>query len=320
MPLSAPAFMLRDIPIRGDLILAPMDGYSDIPFRTLCRRFGSSMSYTGFVNAIPLIQGDEQSWRDLDFLPEERPVVFQIFDQSEENLLEAALRIQELQPDAIDINMGCSSRRVSSRGAGAGLLREPEKIGRIIRRLSDALDVPVTAKIRIGWDQTSLNYLEVAHAVEDNGGALIAVHARTRNQGYLGDADWDTIAEIKSAVTIPVIGNGDVQTLDDIERLKTSTGCDGVMIGRGAIGNPWIFQRVPSGAPPLEDRIQLMQGHLDHMISYHGEKLGIIRFRKHLKRYLEPLSISKANLRPMLTCADKQQFSCLLDALKHMYG
>lgn len=320
MPLSAPAFMLRDIPIRGDLILAPMDGYSDIPFRTLCRRFGSSMSYTGFVNAIPLIQGDEQSWRDLDFLPEERPVVFQIFDQSEDNLLEAALRIQELQPDAIDINMGCSSRRVSSRGAGAGLLREPEKIGRIIRRLSDALDVPVTAKIRIGWDQTSLNYLEVAHSVEDNGGALIAVHARTRNQGYLGNADWDTIAEIKSAVTIPVIGNGDVQTLDDIERLKTSTGCDGVMIGRGAIGNPWIFQRVPSGAPPLEDRIQLMQGHLDHMISYHGEKLGIIRFRKHLKQYLEPLSISKANLRPMLTCADKQQLSGLLDALKHMYG
>jgi nifR3 family TIM-barrel protein len=278
------------------------------------------MSYTGFVNAIPLIQGDEQSWRDLDFLPEERPVVFQIFDQSEENLLEAALRIQELRPDAIDINMGCSSRRVSSRGAGAGLLREPEKIGRIIRRLSCALDVPVTAKIRIGWDQTSLNYLEVAHAVEDNGGALIAVHARTRSQGYLGDADWDTIAEIKSAVSIPVIGNGDVQTPEDIERLKTSTGCDGVMIGRGAIGNPWIFQRVPSGGPPLEDRIQIMQGHLDHMISYHGEKLGIIRFRKHLKRYLEPLSITKANLRPMLTCEDKQQLSGQLDALIRVYG
>ena len=278
------------------------------------------MSYTGFVNAIPLIQGDEQSWRDLDFLPEERPVVFQIFDQSEENLLEAALRIQELRPDAIDINMGCSSRRVSSRGAGAGLLREPEKIGRIILRLSGALDVPVTAKIRIGWDQTSLNYLEVAHAVEDNGGALIAVHARTRSQGYLGDADWDTIAEIKSAVTIPVIGNGDVQIPEDIERLKTSTGCDGVMIGRGAIGNPWIFQRVPSGVPPLGDRIQIMQGHLDHMISYHGEKLGIIRFRKHLKRYLEPLSIIKANLRPMLTCVDSHQLSSQLDALIHIYG
>ena len=318
MPLSAPDFMLRDIPIRGDLILAPMDGVSDVPFRTLCRRFGSSMSYTGFVNAIPLIQGDEQSWRELDFLPEERPVVFQIFDQSEENLLEAALRIQELQPDAIDINMGCSSRRVSSRGAGAGLLREPDKIGRIIRRLSGALDVPVTAKIRIGWDQTSLNYLEVAHAVEDNGGALIAVHARTRNQGYLGEADWDTIAEIKSAVTIPVIGNGDVQTPQDIEHLKISTGCDGVMIGRGAIGNPWIFQRVLSGTPPLDDRIQIMQGHLDHMISYYGEGLGIIRFRKHLKRYLEPLSITKANLRPMLTCADRQQLIGLLAAIRHI--
>jgi len=256
------------------------------------------MSYTGFVNAIALLQGDEIALRDLDFLPEERPIIFQIFDQSEENLLESALRIQTLQPDAIDVNMGCSSRRVSSRGAGAGLLREPDKIGRIIHRLTVALDVPVTAKIRIGWDQTSLNYLEVAHAVEDNGGALIAVHARTRNQGYLGDADWDTIAEIKSAVTIPVIGNGDVQTPQDIERLKTSTGCD----------------------PPIEDRILIMQGHLDHMISYHGEELGIIRFRKHLKRYLEPLSITKANLRPMLTCVDRQQLSGQLDALKHIYG
>ena len=308
--------MLRDIPIHGDLILAPMDGYSDVPFRSLCRRFGSSMSYTGFVNAIPLIQGDEQTWRELDFIPEERPVVFQIFDQSVENLLKAALLIQELQPDAIDINMGCSSRKVSSRGAGAGLLREPEKIGRIIRRLTDALDVPVTAKIRIGWDQTSLNYLEVAHAVENNGGALIAVHARTRNQGYLGEADWDKIAEIKSAVTIPVIGNGDVQTLQDIERLKRETGCDGVMIGRGAIGNPWLFQRGSGTTPPLEDRIHILQEHLDHMISYYGESLGIIRFRKHLKRYLEPISITNAYLRRILTCENRQQISGLLSAIK----
>jgi len=316
MPLSAPDFMLRNIPIRGDLILAPMDGYSDIPFRTLCRRFGSSMSYTGFVNAIPLIRGDEQAWRELDFLPEERPVVFQIFDESQENLLQAALRIQELQPDVIDINMGCSSRRVSSRGAGAGLLRDPEKIGRIIRRLTDALEVPVTAKMRIGWDQTSLNYMEVAHAVEENGGALIAVHARTRNQGYLGEADWDTIAEIKSSVSIPVIGNGDIQTHQDIERMKSLTGCDGVMIGRGAIGNPWIFQRVSGETPPLEDRIHILHEHLDHMISYYGEGQGIYRFRKHLKRYLEPISITKANLRRMLTCEDRQQLAGLLAEIR----
>ena len=315
MPLSAPDFMLRDTPIHGDLILAPMDGYSDVPFRSLCRRFGSSMSYTGFVNAIPLIHGDEQAWRELDFLPEERPVVFQIFDQSEENLLKAALLIQELQPDAIDINMGCSSRKVSSRGAGAGLLRDPEKIGRIIHRLTEALNVPITAKMRIGWDQTSLNYLEVAHAVENNGGALIAVHARTRNQGYLGEADWEKIAEIKSAVSIPVIGNGDVQTTQDIERLKFFTGCDGVMIGRGAIGNPWIFQRVSGNGPPLEDRISILQEHLDHMISYYGEVKGITRFRKHLKRYLEPVSITKANMRPMLTCEDRQQLVEILSSI-----
>ena len=315
MTHAAPDFILGDIPIHGDLVLAPMDGYSDVPFRSLCRRFGSSMSYTGFVNAIPLIQGNEQAWHELDFLPDERPVVFQIFDQSEDNLLEAALLIQDLQPDAIDINMGCSSRKVSSRGAGAGLLRDPEKIARIIRRLADTLDVPVTAKIRIGWDQTSLNYLEVAHAVENNGASLIAVHARTRDQAYLGEADWDKIAEIKAAVSIPVIGNGDVQTPEDIERLKNSTGCDGVMIGRGAIGNPWIFQRIAAGTPLLDERIQVMQEHLDHMISYFGEKVGIIRFRKHLKRYLEPLSLTKANLRPMLTCDDRQQLANLLSSI-----
>ena len=309
--------MLGDIPVRGDLILAPMDGYSDVPFRTLCRRFGSSMSYTGFVNAIPLIQGDEQAWRELDFLPEERPVIFQIFDQSEDNLLEAALLIQELQPDAIDINMGCSSRRVSSRGAGAGLLREPEKIGRIIHSLTNALTVPVTAKIRIGWDQTSLNYLEVAHAIEENGGSLIAVHARTRNQGFLGEADWDKIAEIKSAVKITIIGNGDVQTPQDIERMKILTSCDGVMIGRGALGNPWIFQRI-SGGPHIEDRIEVMQEHFDHMISYYGEELGVIRFRKHLKRYLEPISISKAALQRMLTCEDRQRLIKLLADVRHL--
>jgi nifR3 family TIM-barrel protein len=315
MPRTDPDFMLGDLPVQGDLILAPMDGYSDIPFRTLCRRFGSSMSYTGFVNAIALVQGDEQAWQELDFLPEERPVVFQIFDQSEDNLLDAALRIQELQPDAIDINMGCSSRKVSSRGAGAGLLRDPEKIARIMHRLADALEVPVTAKIRLGWDQDSLNYLEVAHAVENNGGSLIAVHARTRDQAYLGEADWDKIAEIKSAVTIPVLGNGDVQTPEDIERLKITTGCDGVMIGRGAIGNPWIFQRVAATTPLLDERIQVMREHLDHMISYHGERLGIIRFRKHLKRYLEPLELTKAAIRPLVTCDDRQELETLLSSL-----
>lgn len=313
--MSSSCFNVSDIPIVNDLILAPMDGFSDYPFRSICSRYGSGMSYTAFVSAIDLLQGSETAWHALTYSPSERPVVFQIFDHDENRLLEAAQQIEHLEPDIIDINMGCSVRRVSGRGAGAGLLRDPRKVGRIMKRLSEALTVPVTAKIRLGWDETELNYLEIVDAIVQNGGALVAVHGRTRSQGYKGAADWDAIAEIKEHAGVPVIGNGDVRTLEDIERFLAHTGCDGVMIGRGAIGNPWIFSRRRRSEVPAAEVNSVITEHLDKMLAFHGELQGLLRFRKHLKGYLHPYALRGDDLRRLLTCEDAASLRLKIDRL-----
>lgn len=294
-------FSVRSVPVENDLILAPMDGYSDYPYRSICRRYGSGISYTAFVSAIDLLHGNQEAWHALTYDPQERPVAFQIFDDDEQRLLEAALQIERLEPDVIDVNMGCSVRRVSGRGAGAGLLRDPQKVGRIMASLSRTLSVPVSAKIRLGWDQGELNYLDIADAIQQNGGSLIAVHARTRAQGYTGSANWDAIAEIKELVKIPVIGNGDVRTLEDIKRLKDHTACDGVMIGRGAIGNPWIFSRRLRSTVPSSEVQEVIFDHLRKMLAYHGEPQGLLRFRKHLKAYLRDYQLPGDRLRKLLT-------------------
>ncbi len=299
-----PGFQIAAIPVFGDRILAPMDGISDLPYRSLCRRFGSALSYTPFVNALDILSSSDHGLRPLDFLPEERPVVFQIFDSSPERLLEAALRLMALGPDVLDVNMGCSVRSVASRGAGAALLREPSKVRRIIAELTRALPIPVTAKIRLGWDSHNLTYLQVARAVEDGGGSLIAVHARTREQGYGGLADWDAIAQLKASVTIPVIGNGDVTRPGEIARMRAHTGCEAVMIGRSAIGNPWIFQGRERSAIPPDEVYQVINEHLRSMLSYYGAEVGLLRFRKHLTRYLRPMTIPADIKTNLLTCED----------------
>jgi tRNA-dihydrouridine synthase B len=311
----SPAFHIRGIPIQGDLILAPMDGYSDMPFRTICRELGSAMSYTEFINAIDILNGHPYLHEKLAYQPEERPVVYQIFDNDPERLLAAALRLQEHQPDVIDVNLGCSARTVSNRGAGAGLLREPDKIAVIFQSLTHALKTPVTAKIRLGWDETSRNYRQIARLLEDNGAAAIAVHGRTRTQGLRGQADWDAIAEIRQAVSIPVIANGDVRTTADIERIKVHTGCPAVMIGRGAIGNPWIFSRLDREQVPTDAVQRTIHSHLKRMCDFYGAEHGLIWFRKHIKRYLRPYALS-ADVRQQLVTTEKvEEFLSLIDLI-----
>jgi nifR3 family TIM-barrel protein len=283
-----PSFRVRNIPVYGDLILSPMDGFSDQPFRSICREMGSAMSYTEFINALDVLHGNPRLARKLAFKPEERPVVYQIFDNDPENLLQAALRLRERGPDILDVNLGCSARTVSGRGAGAGLLRDPRKIAGIFQKLTQALDIPVTAKMRLGWDETCLNYRLVARVIEENGGALIAVHGRTRAQGMRGEADWDAIAEVVQEVSIPVIGNGDVRNVADVDRLKAHTGCVAVMIGRGALGNPWIFRRMDRDQVPVDEVRRLALDHLSRMLVFWGPRLGLVQFRKYLVRYLSP--------------------------------
>lgn len=305
--VDEPTFFVRDVPVYGDAILSPMAGYSDVPYRALCRSYGSAMHYTEFVPVDSLLgrRIHVRYYRRLDKKPGETPMVFQIFGNDAQNLLAGAQRIEELEPDIIDINMGCSTRKVSGRGAGVGMMPQPELVAETFRLLSTHLSVPVTGKIRLGWEESQKNYLEIAHIMEDNGASLIAMHARTKTQKYGGKADWDAIAELRQSVRVPVIGNGDVQTSADIDRMKAHTGCDAVMIGRAAIGNPWIFARIDKETVSYEHVVTAVLLHLSEMVAYYGEKDGVILFRKHLKRYLEPFAFTQAFM-PELLSAKKQ--------------
>ena len=302
---ASPTFFIRDIPVYGDAILSPMDGYSDLPFRALCRELGSALSYTEFINALEILHGHPYVHKRYEFLPSERPVVFQIFDNDPDRLVQTALILRQYEPDIIDINMGCSAKGVAARGAGAGLLKTPLKIARIFRRLTHLLDIPVTGKIRLGWDDASRNHCLIARIIEEEGGALVAVHGRTKVQAYKGSADWDAIAEVRQVVSIPVIANGDVHTADDIERLKAHTGCSAVMIGRAAIGNPWIFSHRDRTQVSLTEVRAVVNRHLQLNLEFYGPKRGLVLFRKYASRYLNPTGELRQR---MLTTHDPQDF------------
>jgi tRNA-dihydrouridine synthase B len=309
---TLPTFWVRDIPVYGDAILAPMDGFSDWPFRSLCRALGSAMSYTEFVRAQHIVMAYEHMAARLTFDDLERPMVFQIYGDDVDELLEAALRVQDRKPDIIDINMGCPARKVVHNGAGVGLMRQPLKVAHIFKKLTAALSIPVTGKIRIGWEDCR-SYKLIARIVEENGGSLIAVHGRTKEQGYSGLADWDTIAEIKSAVNIPVIGNGDVKLAADIDRLKAYTGCEAVMVGRAAIGNPWIFSRLDREQVSPEMVDKMVRQHLERHLAFYGVRKGMVLFRKHAMQYLKLQRLPRAVRTRIITREDPEEFLDLLE-------
>ena len=280
-----PAFFVREIPIYGDTLLAPMDGYSDWPFRSICRKLGSAMSYTEFVKVEKILSRSKEPAKRLYFTEAERPVTFQIYGDDHDLILKAALIVERLNPDIIDLNMGCPAKSIADRGAGVGMMPTPLKIARTFRKLTSVLKVPVTGKIRLGWDGNK-NYKLIARIVEENGGSLIAIHGRTKEQRYSGDADWDAIADVKSTVRIPVIGSGDVRSVADIQRMKRHTNCDAVMIGRGAIANPWIFAGYDREQVPPELLHQTVREHLQKSIQFYGEEDGQRLFRKYAVQYL----------------------------------
>ncbi len=261
-----------------------MAGISDLPYRLLCRRMGAGFAFTEFVNAELLAARRPSAVELLRFHEAERPILFQIYGADFSTLLEAGRVARDLGADVVDVNMGCSCSRIAQRGAGAGMLRDPKAAGRVVEALARDLDVPVTAKIRLGWEKRSRNYLEVAHVLEESGASLLSVHGRTRDQAYAGTADWGAIGEIKARARIPVLGNGDIATVEDARFRMQETGVDGVLVGRGAIGNPWIFAgRDRSELLPTEV-IGTAREHLAMMDDYHYN--GAVLFRKHAARYL----------------------------------
>ena len=280
-----PKFLIRDVPVYGDTILAPMDGYSDWPFRSICRALGSAMSYTEFVKVEKILSRSKEPAKRLYFEEGERPVTFQIYGDDPDLILKAALKIEALNPDIIDLNMGCPAKSIADRGAGVGMMPTPLKIARTFRKLVGALRAPVTGKIRLGWDKNR-NYKLIARIVEEEGGSLIAIHGRTKEQRYSGSADWDAIAEVKSTVRIPVVGSGDVRTVADIQRMKQHTNCDAVMIGRGAISNPWIFAGYDREQVPYGLLQETVREHLQKSAQFYGEEDGQRLFRKYAVQYL----------------------------------
>jgi nifR3 family TIM-barrel protein len=311
-----PNFYVRDVPIYGDTILAPMDGYSDWPFRSICRALGSAMSYTEFVKVEKILSRSKEPAKRLYFEEAERPITFQIYGDDPDLILKAALIVEKLNPDIIDINMGCPAKSIADRGAGVGMMPTPLKIARTFRRLVKALKVPVTGKIRLGWDRNK-NYKLIARIVEEEGGSLIAIHGRTKEQRYSGEADWDAIAEVKSTVRIPVAGSGDVRSVADIQRMKQHTNCDAVMIGRGAIANPWIFagydrEQVPHGL--LHDTVR---EHLQKSVQFYGDEDGQRLFRKYAVQYLLLRTLDREARREILKEQPAGEF---LEMLNQVYA
>jgi len=307
-----PNFHVRDVPIYGDTILAPMDGYSDWPFRSICRALGSAMSYTEFVKVEKILSRSKEPAKRLYYEEAERPVTFQIYGDDPDLILEAALKIEPLKPDIIDVNMGCPAKSIADRGAGVGMMPSPLKIAETFKKLTSALKVPVTGKIRLGWDRDK-NYKLIARIVEENGGSLIAIHGRTKEQRYSGNADWDAIAAVKSTVKIPVIGSGDVRTVADIQRIKRNTNCDAVMIGRAAIANPWIFLGMDREQVPAELLKQTVHEHLQKSIQFYGEEVGQRLFRKYAVQYLLLKTLDRDSRKEILKERPSGEFLELLN-------
>lgn len=288
---------IKNVEFNSIAFLSPMAGMADMAFRELCADYGAGYTVTEMVSSKGLTMGDKKSAMLLTLGEREGKAGAQIFGDNPEIMAQAAVKCLEFKPDIIDINMGCPAPKVAMNGGGASLMKNPRLAGEIVKAVSQAVDIPVTAKIRKGWDDNSVNAVELAKILEENGAAAIAVHGRTRMQMYSGEVDYDIIRRVKEAVDIPVIGNGDITDVQSAAIMLEKTGCDAIMIGRGALGNPWIFQQINAylnecrviPEPSLTEKMTVMLAHIKKIIEYKGEYTGIREARHHAGYYTKGL-------------------------------
>ena len=308
------------------LLLAPMEDVSDPPFRALCKENGADVVYTEFISSEGLIRNAAKSTMKLDIYEQERPVGIQIFGANLDSMLQSVDIVERTNPDIIDINFGCPVKKVVCKGAGAGILKDIDKMEMLTREMVKRTTLPVTVKTRLGWDEKSIKIVEVAERIQDAGAKAITIHGRTRAQMYKGLADWAPISEVKnnSRMTIPVFGNGDVNSPEKAIEMRDRYGLDGAMIGRASIGNPWFFNHVKhyfkTGEhlpyPMIDERIDMAKRHLEMSIKWKGEKLGVLETRRHYSNYFKGIPDFKKHRTKMVTCDYSAELFDLFEELK----
>jgi len=304
------------------LYLAPMAGITDLPFRSICKEYGADVLITEMVSTRGIVYDDSKTLKLLSVSPEEKPIGVQLFGNNPRDFAISVKKIADLPFDFININMGCPTPKIVNNGDGCALMKDPELASNIIRACVEASEKPVSIKIRKGWNASSINAVEFSMMAESSGAAMVVIHGRTREMFYQGKADWDIIREVKAAVNIPVIGNGDVFSAEDAESMIEQTNCDGIMIGRGALGKPWIFREIKHylktgtkfNPPSLDERYRTMLLHLNKSISYHGEHIGILEMRKHLAWYIKGLPHSAPVKNALQQCKDVGSIEEILDS------
>jgi len=311
------------------LLLAPMEDVSDPPFRRLCKLHGADMLYSEFISSEGLIRDAIKSRQKLDIFDYERPVGIQIFGGDEEAMALSAKIVATVRPDLVDINFGCPVKKVVSKGAGAGVLKDIDLMVRLTKAVVSSTDLPVTVKTRLGWDESSINIEEVAERLQDVGISALTIHARTRSQMYKGHSDWSYIAKVKNnpRIHIPIFGNGDIDNPEKALEYRNKYGVDGIMIGRAAIGYPWIFREIKHyfatgellSPPTIADRVAAARNHLIWSVEWKGERQGVLEMRRHYANYFKGLPNFKEHRQRLVTLDSAAEIVTALEEVVAKY-
>ncbi|MEY5132352.1 MAG: hypothetical protein RLZZ198_356 [Bacteroidota bacterium] len=311
------------------LLLAPMEDVSDPPFRALCKKHGADMMYTEFISSEGLIRDAVKSVQKMDIFEYERPIGVQIFGSDEESMVRAAQIIEQVKPDLIDINYGCPVKKVACKGAGAGLLQDIPKMVRLTKAVVNAVNVPVTVKTRLGWDDSTKNIVETAERLQDIGIEALTIHGRTRKQMYKGEADWTLIGDVKNnqRMRIPIFGNGDIDSPEKALQYKNIYGVDGIMIGRASIGYPWIFNEIKAflangehlNPPTFKERMEAIEEHLNFSIQWKGEKVGIAEMKRHYGNYFKGIPHFKSYKSALVMANELAEVQAIMAEIKEEF-